>query len=67
MQQEKICLVTGASGGIGRAISRELASAGYTVILQGRDLDKLTDIRNMIQEEVSYFEIQLVLTGIYKK
>ena len=49
MKQEKICLVTGASGGIGRAISRELASAGYTVILQGRDLDKLTDIRKELR------------------
>lgn len=49
MKQEKICLVTGASGGIGRAISCELASAGYTVILQGRDLDKLTDIRKELR------------------
>jgi len=45
MNENKICLVTGASGGIGRAISRELARAGYTVILQGRDLDKLIEIR----------------------
>ncbi|MEH6596807.1 MAG: SDR family oxidoreductase [Colwellia polaris] len=49
MNEKKLCLVTGASGGIGRAISQELARAGYTVILQGRDLDKLIEIREELR------------------
>ncbi|MEW6989216.1 SDR family oxidoreductase [Colwelliaceae bacterium 6441] len=49
MKERKLCLVTGASGGIGRSISRELAAAGYTVILQGRDHDKLVEIRKELR------------------
>lgn len=37
-------LVIGASSGIGRAIARRLAKAGYSLILAGRDLDLLAEI-----------------------
>jgi NAD(P)-dependent dehydrogenase (short-subunit alcohol dehydrogenase family) len=37
----KVALVTGASGGIGRELSRGLAMAGATVVLNGRDAAKL--------------------------
>ncbi len=37
----KIALITGSSGGLGYAIARGLAEAGATIILNGRNKDKL--------------------------
>ena len=37
----KICLVTGASKGIGRGIALQLGSHGATVYITGRSKDKL--------------------------
>lgn len=37
----QLALVTGATGGIGKAIATSLAKQGYRVILHGRDTDKL--------------------------
>ena len=48
MSKNKLCLVTGASGGIGNAIASELSCAGYTVILQGRDLEKLVEVKKKL-------------------
>ncbi|MFZ5627561.1 MAG: SDR family NAD(P)-dependent oxidoreductase [Spirochaetota bacterium] len=43
-----MALVTGSSRGLGLAIARELASAGYAVILNGRDLRRLEEVRAQI-------------------
>jgi len=36
-----IALLTGASGGLGQALARELRQEGWTVALAGRDLERL--------------------------
>ena len=42
----KTCLVTGASGGIGREIAIELSKKGYRVLLQGRNINKLKQVQS---------------------
>lgn len=39
-----LALITGATGGIGRAIAHELAAQGYTLILHGRSQTKLDNL-----------------------
>ncbi len=47
----RIILVTGATTGIGRAISRKFAQNGYDVIITGRRKDKLTDLEKELQAD----------------
>lgn len=46
MQQKNIALVTGASSGIGAALSIELVKRGWTVIGVARSADKLMQMQN---------------------
>ena len=39
-----IALITGASGGIGRALARQLHSQGCRIVAVSRDADRLTDV-----------------------
>ena len=41
---ESILLITGASGGIGRALAKQLHSQGLRVAVVGRDADRLTHV-----------------------
>jgi NAD(P)-dependent dehydrogenase (short-subunit alcohol dehydrogenase family) len=43
MSDNKVALVTGAGSGIGRAVSRALHQAGWSVVLAGRRFDKLAE------------------------
>lgn len=44
----KYALVTGASSGLGRALAMEYASNGCNIIMVGRSLDKLTNLKKEI-------------------
>ena len=44
----KVCLVTGASSGIGRAFVIRLDSLGYKVCLLGRRRDKLEEVKSLL-------------------
>lgn len=39
--ENKVALITGATGGIGRAVAHEFKNAGATVVVTGRNMDKL--------------------------
>jgi len=75
MIQQKIALVTGASSGIGEAISRELLKQGWSVIGIARSHEKLDNIQRelgdafipMICDVSSKADIEAVSTQIYEK
>lgn len=44
--KNKVCIVTGASGGIGSAITEALFSLGFRLVLMGRNEEKLKKLAN---------------------
>ena len=46
----KVALVTGASGGIGRALAVGLAEAGATLAVHGRNVDEIKETCRLIEE-----------------
>lgn len=50
MSAKNIALVTGASSGIGAAISRKLATENYEVILSSRSADRLNSLHRELKE-----------------
>ena len=56
----RVAIVTGASKGIGRAISHKLATLNMNVILVSRDLSQLDKVKNEIQDLGSGKTISLV-------
>ncbi|HEX8133316.1 MAG TPA: SDR family NAD(P)-dependent oxidoreductase [Actinomycetes bacterium] len=48
--EDQTILVTGATDGLGRALARELATRGATVLLHGRSKERLEDARRELQE-----------------
>ena len=47
---EQTILVTGATDGLGRAVATELADAGATLLLHGRDAERLAAVADDIRE-----------------
>ena len=46
----KVCIITGASSGIGKSLSIKLASKGASVVLAARRNSKLESITNKIEQ-----------------
>ena len=44
----KLALITGATKGIGRSTAKTFAKAGWNLILLGRDIQKLQDLKNQL-------------------
>jgi len=51
--ERKVAVVTGASSGIGRAISEKLLSSGYRLVVMARSEDGLQEIKKQSPENVS--------------
>src|SRR5882724_9297433 len=50
---EKVIAITGANGGLGRALAKRFASEGDTVVLLGRTLAKVQQVAEEIGERAS--------------
>lgn len=64
--QDKICIITGATAGIGKEAALNLASMGFTLGLVGRNPDKISSTLSEIQfatgnEHITYFQADLSL------
>jgi len=62
--EDRICIVTGANRGMGRATAQGLADKGATVILVCRDLTKGDQARNEIADRSNNQKIDLIITDL---
>ncbi|MBB3344129.1 SDR family oxidoreductase [Luteimonas sp. RC10] len=60
----QLALVTGGSAGIGRAITRELAGFGATVLIVGRNGDTLEAAREELLEELPQADIRALIADV---
>ena len=64
LMQGKVCLVTGATSGIGKAIALRLAERGATVVLVARNRAKGEAVRAELQQRTGNTSIDLVLADL---
>ena len=55
--QGKNCLITGSTGGLGEEIAREFAKNGCNLFLTGRNNEKLSSLKNELENDVSKIKI----------
>jgi len=60
----KICMVTGATAGIGQATAQALAQQGATVVVVARDAEKATRTVAHIQRETGNRDVQWLLADL---
>src|SRR5271165_3347422 len=61
--QTPVAIVTGAGSGIGAAISRRLAGAGYRVALAGRRMEPLQDTLSSLPADPEPFAVPTDVTN----
>lgn len=58
----RVCLVTGATNGIGRATAQGLAAMGATVVVHGRDANRTEETASAIAETTSNNAVEPLVT-----
>ena len=51
LMSDKVCMVTGATSGIGKVTAQELAHLGATVIIVGRNPEKGAEVVDQIKHQ----------------
>lgn len=62
--KDRIVWITGASSGIGAALARELSRQGSTIILSARNVKKLEEVRQTLDDPARHEVLPLDLTDI---
>src|SRR6202049_4936134 len=62
--QEKICLVTGSTSGIGKVTARELANRGATVVLVSRSRAKGEATQGEIKQATGNQHVELLVADL---
>jgi len=57
MEQQRVCLITGANTGIGRVTARELARDGYAVYIAGRSRQRTEPVIKAIRQETGNSDV----------
>ncbi|MEX2684782.1 MAG: SDR family oxidoreductase [Candidatus Sigynarchaeota archaeon] len=63
----KICLITGATSGIGKATAFGLAKAGGTVVIVARNREKGTSVVQSIKEKTGNTKIDLLIADLSRQ
>lgn len=67
MAQKKNILVTGATSGIGKVAAIEFAKQGHSVIIHGRNANKLADVKTEITSLIPTANVDVVIADLLKK
>lgn len=62
--QDKVCMVTGATDGIGKETARALADMGATIIIVGRNREKSIATVNEIRQETGNPDVEYMLADL---
>ncbi len=63
----KVCLITGASGGIGSVTAEALAQAGADVVMVGRNPEKTEAIARQIREATGNSKVEVLIADLSKQ
>jgi len=63
----KVCLITGATSGIGLATARELSRRGARVLLVARDQQKCDRVRRDLEKETGNAELECLIANLSRK
>src|SRR5262249_50970257 len=61
---KKICLITGATEGVGRCTALELARRGFTVVLAARDSTKALNLTHEIRASTGNQDVDYILADL---
>ncbi len=61
---KQVCLITGASNGIGKATAVAMAERGFEVFLHGRSQTKLNETRDQIIKQIPDAELSLLVADL---